>query len=147
MPCRLVGVYYVSFARTCEAGYVKARAGNAGIERLEPDARIRCCSISRPRRTSASSSPTVMGCCWWSLTYYALKLKLNERCNTYSAYNLEALVVCGVVKHCMCYLVGCYEFLVVTNHDTIRHMLMQPNKKLTSGKHVTCETCSRLWAR
>jgi hypothetical protein len=64
------------------------------------------------------------------ISYWARKLNPAERDNTYSAYDLEALAVCKAVKHCWCYLEGCSEFLVVTNHDTLRHMLMQPNNGL-----------------
>jgi hypothetical protein len=62
------------------------------------------------------------------VSYWARKLNPVERGNTYSAYDLEALVVCEAVKHWRCYLEGCSEFLVVTDHDTLRHLLRQPNK-------------------
>jgi hypothetical protein len=45
-------------------------------------------------------------------------------------YELEALAVCEAVKHWRCYLEGCSEFLVVTNHDTLRHLLKQPKNML-----------------
>jgi hypothetical protein len=64
------------------------------------------------------------------VSYWARKLNLDERGNTYYAFHLEALVVCEAVKHCMCYLEGCSKFLVVTNHDTLRHVLKQPKNKL-----------------
>jgi hypothetical protein len=30
----------------------------------------------------------------------------------------------------MCYLEGCSKYLVLINHDTLRHLLMQPNRWL-----------------
>jgi hypothetical protein len=65
------------------------------------------------------------------VSYWARKLNLAERGNTYSTYDLEALAVCEGVKHWRCYLVGCSKFHVVTNQDTLRHLLSQPNNKLT----------------
>jgi hypothetical protein len=53
------------------------------------------------------------------ISYWARKLNLAERANTYYAYDLEALAVCKAVKHWMFYLVGCSKFLVVTYHDTL----------------------------
>jgi hypothetical protein len=38
------------------------------------------------------------------VSYWARKLNPNERGNTYSAYDLEALAVCEAVKHWRCYL-------------------------------------------
>jgi hypothetical protein len=38
------------------------------------------------------------------VSYWALKLISDERGNTYSAYDLEALAVCKAVKHWRCYL-------------------------------------------
>jgi hypothetical protein len=61
------------------------------------------------------------------VSYWARKLNLAERGNTYSAYDLEALAVCEAIKHWRCYLEGCSKFLVVTDHDTLRHLLRQPN--------------------
>jgi hypothetical protein len=52
--------------------------------------------------------------CW------ARKLNPTKRGNTYSTYDLEALVVLQVR-----YLEGRFKFLVVTNHDTLRHLLGQ----------------------
>jgi hypothetical protein len=66
------------------------------------------------------------------VSYWAHKLNLAELGNTYSAYDLEALAVCEVVKHWRCYLEGCSMFLVVTNHDTLRHLLRQPNNRLNT---------------
>jgi hypothetical protein len=63
------------------------------------------------------------------ISYSARKLNPTERGNTYSAYDLEALGVCEAVKHLICYLEGCSKFLVVTYHDTLRHILRQPNKR------------------
>jgi hypothetical protein len=57
----------------------------------------------------------------------ARKLNHSERGNTYSAYDLEALAACEAVKHWRCYLEGCSWFLVVTDHDTLRDLLKQPN--------------------
>jgi hypothetical protein len=56
------------------------------------------------------------------ISYWARKLNPNEFGNTYSAYDLEALAVCEAVKHWRCYLEGCPKFLVVTDHDTLRHL-------------------------
>jgi hypothetical protein len=64
------------------------------------------------------------------VSYWARKLNPTERGNTYSAYDLEALVVCEAVKHWRCYLKGCLKFLVVIDHDTLRHLLRQANNKL-----------------
>jgi hypothetical protein len=60
------------------------------------------------------------------LSYWARKMNPAERGNTYSAYDLEALAACEAVKHRRCYLEG----LVVTDHDTLRHPLRQPNNRL-----------------
>jgi hypothetical protein len=46
-----------------------------------------------------------------------------ERGNTYFAYDLDALAVCEAIKHWRCYLEICSKFLVVTDHDTLRHVL------------------------
>jgi hypothetical protein len=63
--------------------------------------------------------------------YKARKLNPTECGNTYSAYDLETLAVCEAVKHWRCYLEGCSKFLVVTeDHDTLRHLLRQPNNML-----------------
>jgi hypothetical protein len=65
------------------------------------------------------------------VSYLARELNLVERGNTYSTYDLEALAVCEVAKHWRCCLEGCSNLLVVTYHDdTLRHLLMQPNKML-----------------
>jgi hypothetical protein len=64
------------------------------------------------------------------VSYRARKLDPAERGNTYSAYDLEAWAVCDAVKHWRCYLEGCSKFLVVTYHDTLRHVLRQPNNRL-----------------
>jgi hypothetical protein len=64
------------------------------------------------------------------VSYLARKLNPGERGNTYSAYDLEALAVCEAVKDWRCYLEGCSKFLVVKDHDTLRHLLMQPNNRL-----------------
>jgi hypothetical protein len=64
------------------------------------------------------------------VSYWARKLNIAELGNTYYAKDLEALAVCGAVKHWKCYLEGCSEFLVATNHDTLRHLLRQPNNML-----------------
>jgi hypothetical protein len=50
-----------------------------------------------------------------------------ERGNTCCAYDLEALAVCEAVKHLRCNLEGCSKFIVVIDHDTLRHLLRQPN--------------------
>jgi hypothetical protein len=57
------------------------------------------------------------------LSYWARKLNPAKRGNTYSSYDLKDLAVCEAVKHWGCYL-------VVTNHDTLRQMLRQPNNRL-----------------
>jgi hypothetical protein len=64
------------------------------------------------------------------VSYWARKLNNVERGNIYSAYDLEALAVCEAVRHLRCYLEGCSKFLVVRDHDTLRHMLRQPNNML-----------------
>jgi hypothetical protein len=61
----------------------------------------------------------------------ARKLNPAERGNTYSAYDLEALAACEAVKHWRCYLEGCSKFIVVTCHDTLGHVLKQPNNILS----------------
>jgi hypothetical protein len=38
--------------------------------------------------------------------------------------------ICEAVKHWRCYLEGSSKFLVVTDHDTLRHLLKQPNNRL-----------------
>jgi hypothetical protein len=68
------------------------------------------------------------------VSYWARKLNPAERGNTYSAYDLEALAVCEAVKHWRCYLEGCSQFFVVTYHDTLRHLLRQPNNWLNKGQ-------------
>jgi hypothetical protein len=65
-----------------------------------------------------------------TISYWARKLNPTERGNTYTAYDLEALTVCEAVKHWRCYLEGCSKFLVETDHDTLRHLLRQPNNML-----------------
>jgi hypothetical protein len=62
--------------------------------------------------------------------YWARKLNSIERGNTYSAYDLKASAVCEAVKLWRCYLEGCSKFLVVKDHDTLRHLLKQPNNML-----------------
>jgi hypothetical protein len=52
------------------------------------------------------------------------------RGNTYYAYELEALAVCEAVKHWRCSLEEYSKFLVITYHDTLRHLLRQPNNML-----------------
>jgi hypothetical protein len=64
------------------------------------------------------------------LSYMARKLNQAERGNTSSVYDLEALAICEAVKHWRCYLEGCSKFLVVIDHDTLRHPLSQPNNML-----------------
>jgi hypothetical protein len=64
------------------------------------------------------------------VSYRARKLNPAERGNTYSAYDSEALAVCEAVKHWRCYLEGCSKFLVVADHETVRHLLRQPNNRL-----------------
>jgi hypothetical protein len=62
--------------------------------------------------------------------YWARKLNPTERSNTYSAYDLGALAVCEAVKLWRCYLEDCSKFLVAKKHDTLRHLLIQPNNML-----------------
>jgi hypothetical protein len=81
------------------------------------------------------------------VSYWARKLNLAERGNTYSAYDLEALAICVAAKHWRCYLEGLSNFLVVTDHDILGHLPGSRKASWTSGKLVTCGTCSRLWAR
>jgi hypothetical protein len=63
-------------------------------------------------------------------SYWARTVNPTERGNTYSAYDLEALAVSEADKHWRCYLEGCFKFLVVIDHDRLRHLLRQPNNKL-----------------
>jgi hypothetical protein len=63
------------------------------------------------------------------VSYLAHKLNLAEQGNTYSAYDLEALAVCEAVKHWRRYPEVCSKFLVVTDHDTLRHPLREPHNK------------------
>jgi hypothetical protein len=67
-----------------------------------------------------------------SVSCWARMLNLADRGNIYYAYDLEALSVCKAVKHWRCYLEGCSKFLVVMYHDTLRHILMQPNNILNN---------------
>jgi hypothetical protein len=60
-------------------------------------------------------------------SYLARKLNPHERSNNYSACDLEGLAVCESVKYWRCYLEGCSRFLVVRDHDTLRHLLWQSN--------------------
>jgi hypothetical protein len=53
------------------------------------------------------------------VSYGARNLKSVERGNTYSAYDLEASVVCEAVKHWRCYLEGCSKVFVVIDNDTV----------------------------
>jgi hypothetical protein len=62
--------------------------------------------------------------------YWARKLNSAERGNTYSAYDIGALSICEAVKHWRCYLEGCSKYVVVADHDTVRHLLKQPNNML-----------------
>jgi hypothetical protein len=62
--------------------------------------------------------------------YGAPKLNPAERGKTYPACDLEALAACEAVKHWRCYLEGCSRFLVVRDHDTLRHLLWQSNNML-----------------
>jgi hypothetical protein len=62
--------------------------------------------------------------------HWARKLNRAGRGNTYFAYDLEALVVYEAIKLWGCYLEGCSRFCVVTYHNTLRHLLMQPNNRL-----------------
>jgi hypothetical protein len=51
------------------------------------------------------------------ISYWALKLNLDERGNTCSSYDLEALAVYEAVKHWRCYLEGyCYKFMLNRAH-------------------------------
>jgi hypothetical protein len=64
------------------------------------------------------------------ISYRARQLNPSKRGNIYSAYALEVLAVCKAVKHWRCYLEGCSKFLGVVDHDTPRHLVRQPNKRL-----------------
>jgi hypothetical protein len=64
------------------------------------------------------------------LYYEARKLNRAERGNMYSAYDLDALAVCEAFEHWRSYLEGCSKFLVVTDHDTLGHLLKQPNNMM-----------------
>jgi hypothetical protein len=65
------------------------------------------------------------------VSYSARKLNPAERDNTYFAYDLEVLAACEAIKHWRCYLKGCSKFLVVQDHDTLRHLLRQPHNTLS----------------
>jgi hypothetical protein len=64
------------------------------------------------------------------ICYRARKLSSAQRGNAYYAYDLDALAVCEPLKYWRWYLEGCSKFLVVTNHNTLRHMLRQPKNTL-----------------
>jgi hypothetical protein len=66
-----------------------------------------------------------------SISFWACKRKSDKRGNSYSAYDLEALVVFEAVKRWKCYLEGRSKFMVVSYHDTVRHLLQQPNDRLS----------------
>jgi hypothetical protein len=77
--------------------------------------------------------------------YWARKLNQAECGNTYSTYDLDALAVCGAVKHCRCYLEGCSKLLFVTHHDltaTFSHAteqeLEQTASTLPAGLATVC---------
>ena len=55
--------------------------------------------------------------------YYARKLKDAER--NYDAYNLEALAACACIKKWRVYVEGSAEQILVTDHDTLRHLLKE----------------------
>jgi hypothetical protein len=71
------------------------------------------------------------------VSYWIRKLNSAHRGNTYCAYDLEALAVCEAIKHWRCYLEGCSKFLVVTDHNTLRQLLKQPNNML-SKRQARC---------
>jgi hypothetical protein len=64
------------------------------------------------------------------ISYSARKLNPYERGNIYCAYDLDALAVCEVVNHMRCYLEGYSKFLVLIDHDALRHLLIQTNNML-----------------
>jgi hypothetical protein len=64
------------------------------------------------------------------ISYGAREVNLAERGNTYTAYDLEALAVCEAFKQLRCCLEGCFKFLILSHHDTLRCLLMQPPSKL-----------------
>jgi hypothetical protein len=64
------------------------------------------------------------------ISYWARKVNIVERGNSYYACDLEASVICEAVKHWRCYLEGCSKFLVVSDHDTLNHILKQANDRL-----------------
>jgi hypothetical protein len=64
------------------------------------------------------------------VSYLARKMNQAKRGYTYSAYDSEALAVCGAFNDWRCYVKGRSKLLVVTYHDTLRHLLMQRNNKL-----------------
>ena len=55
--------------------------------------------------------------------YYARKLKDAER--NYDAYNLEALAACACIKRWRVYVEGSQQQTLVSDHDTLRHLLKQ----------------------
>jgi hypothetical protein len=54
----------------------------------------------------------------------------TKRGNTYSTHYLEALVVCKAIEYWRYYREGYSTKLLVTYHDTLRHLLREPNNKL-----------------
>jgi hypothetical protein len=63
------------------------------------------------------------------VSYWAWKLNPHERGNTYSAYDLKTLAVCEALKLWRCYLEGYSKFLIVIDHDALRHLRKQSNKR------------------
>ena len=61
--------------------------------------------------------------------YYARKLKDAER--NYDAYNLEALAACACIKKWRVYVEGSAEQILVTDHDTLRHLLKEKPANLS----------------
>jgi hypothetical protein len=63
-----------------------------------------------------------------------LKHNIEEHGISYSAYDSGALAVCEAEKHRRCYLEGFSESLVVSDHDTLRYLFMQPSDRLNKRR-------------
>jgi hypothetical protein len=61
-----------------------------------------------------------------SVSFWARKLNNSESGNSYPTYDSKAMAVSEAVKHGRCYLEGSPKFQVVSDNDTLRHMMRQP---------------------
>ena len=65
------------------------------------------------------------------VSYYARKLNKHER--NYPVHEQELLAVRDALLNFRCYLEGCAQFRVITDHDTLRHFF---NQKLLSRRQA-----------